>query len=109
MVLWLGCGLERWCGGPGPVLAGRRAAGGDDARAFQLARVDLDELAGAAGCSRFAAYRAFTSVYGLPPSDFQRQLRIRLARRLLADGTSPAIAAAEAGFADQAPVRTLTP
>lgn len=60
--------------------------------------VDLD----AAGCSRFAAYRAFRSVYGMAPSDYQRQLRIRLARRLLADGTAPAIAAAEAGFADQA-------
>jgi AraC-like DNA-binding protein len=64
--------------------------------------VDLDELAAVAGCSRFAAYRAFTSVYGLPPSDYQRQLRIRQARHLLAGGTSPAVAAAEAGFADQA-------
>jgi AraC-like DNA-binding protein len=61
-----------------------------------------DDLAAAAGCSRFAAYRAFSRAYGLAPSDYQRQLRIRAARRLLSDGVSPARAAAEAGFADQA-------
>ena len=61
-----------------------------------------DDLAAAAGCSRFAAYRAFTGAYGLAPSDYQRQLRVRAARRLLSQGVSPALAAAEAGFADQA-------
>ena len=61
-----------------------------------------DHVAATAGCSRFAAYRAFTQAYGLAPSDFQRQLRVRAARRLLAQGTPPAQAAAEAGFADQA-------
>jgi AraC-like DNA-binding protein len=61
-----------------------------------------DDLAVAAGCSRFAAYRAFSQAYGLAPSDYQRQLRIRAARRLLSGGVSLARAAAEAGFADQA-------
>ena len=61
-----------------------------------------DHVAASAGCSRFAAYRAFTQAYGLAPSDYQRQLRLRAARRLLAQGTPPARAAAEAGFADQA-------
>ena len=61
-----------------------------------------DDLAVAAGCSRYAAYRAFTQAYGLAPSDYQRQLRVRAARRLLIAGVSPARAAAEAGFADQA-------
>jgi AraC-like DNA-binding protein len=61
-----------------------------------------DDLAAAAGCSRYAAYRAFTQAYGLAPSDYQRQLRVRAARRLLIAGVSPARAAAEAGFADQA-------
>jgi AraC-like DNA-binding protein len=61
-----------------------------------------DDLAAAAGCSRFAAYRAFTQAYGLAPSDYQRQLRVRAARRLLIGGLPPARAAAEAGFADQA-------
>jgi AraC-like DNA-binding protein len=61
-----------------------------------------DDLAAAAGCSRYAAYRAFTRAYGLAPSDYQRQLRVRAARRLLCAGVTPARAAAEAGFADQA-------
>jgi len=61
-----------------------------------------DDLAAAAGCSRFAAYRAFRQAYGLSPSDYQRQLRMRTARRLLSAGAAPATVAAEAGFADQA-------
>lgn len=64
--------------------------------------VTADDLAAAAGCSRFAAYRAFVAAYGLAPSDYQRQLRLRAARRLLAAGVTPARVAAEAGFADQA-------
>jgi AraC-like DNA-binding protein len=61
-----------------------------------------DHLAAAAGCSRYAAYRAFRQAYGLAPSDYQRELRVRTARRLLTAGVEPALAAAEAGFADQA-------
>jgi AraC-like DNA-binding protein len=61
-----------------------------------------DDLAAAAGCSRYVAYRAFSRAYGLAPSDYQRQLRVRAARRLLCLDVPPAVAAAEAGFADQA-------
>jgi AraC-like DNA-binding protein len=61
-----------------------------------------DDLASAAGCSRYTAYRAFRQAYGLAPSDYQRELRVRTARRLLTAGVEPALAAAEAGFADQA-------
>ncbi|MBV9796201.1 MAG: AraC family transcriptional regulator [Actinobacteria bacterium] len=61
-----------------------------------------DDLAAAAGCSRYTASRAFTAVYGLPPSDYQRQLRLRSARALLTGGASAAEAAATSGFADQA-------
>ena len=61
-----------------------------------------DDLAAAAGCSRFTAARAFTTVYGLAPSDYQRQLRLRAARSLLTGGATAAEAAACAGFADQA-------
>jgi AraC-like DNA-binding protein len=61
-----------------------------------------ENLAVAAGCSRFAAYRAFTQTYGLAPSEYQRQLRVRVARRMLSAGIPPTRAAVEAGFADQA-------
>jgi len=65
-------------------------------------QITADDLAAAAGCSRFAAYRAFRSAFGLSPSDYQRQLRLRAARTLLATGTPAADAAATVGFADQA-------
>jgi AraC-like DNA-binding protein len=66
------------------------------------APLSAGDLAAAAGCSRYTATRAFTAVYGLAPSDYQRQLRLRAARTLLTTGTTPAEAAATAGFADQA-------
>ena len=64
--------------------------------------IGADELAELAGCSRFALYRAFVARYGMSPGDYQRQLRLRAARTLLAEGVSPAQAAAETGFTDQA-------
>ena len=75
-----------------------------DLTSADLTSADLTsaDLAAAAGCSRYAAYRAFHQVYGLAPSDYARQLRVRAARRLLARDVPPAAAAAEAGFADQA-------
>jgi AraC-like DNA-binding protein len=66
------------------------------------ADLNAGDLAEAAGCSRYAAYRAFSHAYGLAPSEYHRQLRVRAARRLLSRGVPPAAAAAEAGFADQA-------
>lgn len=87
------------------------AGGGEQARAARRARAVLEEayaeeipaarLAEAAGCSRFALYRAFRAEYGMAPSDFQRQLRLRRARGLLVTGHTAAEAAAQAGFADQ--------
>lgn len=65
-------------------------------------QITSHELAQAAGCSRFAAYRAFREVYGLAPSDYQRQLKLRAARRLLARGQPAASVATAVGFADQA-------
>ena len=64
--------------------------------------LDLDALAGVAGCSRFALYRAFRQVYGMAPSAYRRQLRLRTARDLLRHDTPIAEAATAAGFADQA-------
>jgi AraC-like DNA-binding protein len=69
---------------------------------YATADLTADDLGAAAGCSRYAAYRAFTKAYGMAPSDYQRQLRVRAARRLLVQGVTPALAAAETGFADQA-------
>ncbi|NYH54694.1 AraC-like DNA-binding protein [Nocardiopsis arvandica] len=63
--------------------------------------VGAGELASAAGRSRFAVYRAFRMVRGMAPSDYQRQLRLRRSRELIAAGASLAEASALAGFADQ--------
>lgn len=81
-----------------PTVSGGDLSGGD----LSGGGLAMEDLAAAAGCSRYAAYRAFSSVYGMAPSDYQRQLRVRAARGLLAAGVPPAIAAARAGFADQA-------
>jgi AraC-like DNA-binding protein len=87
-------------GGPDLRIAARIRELMHDGRA--ATDLTADDLAAAAGCSRYAAYRAFYHAYGLAPSDYQRQLRVRAARRLLSGGVAPAVAAAEAGFADQA-------
>lgn len=63
--------------------------------------VDLGELASAAGRSRFAVYRALRAVRGLAPSDYQRELRLRRARELIAAGTPLAEVSERTGFADQ--------
>lgn len=71
-------------------------------RAEYAREIAADDLSALAGCSRFALYRAFVAQYGMSPGDYQRQLRLRAARALLAGGLSPAQAAAQAGFTDQA-------
>jgi AraC-like DNA-binding protein len=63
--------------------------------------VTADDLAGAVDASRYAVYRAFQTTYGMSPSDYQRQLRLRAARDLLGAGRPAAEAAVEVGFADQ--------
>ncbi len=67
-----------------------------------LEPMPAEDLAVAAGCSRFALYRAFRAEFGMAPSGYQRLLRLRRARQLLARGMSAADAAASAGFSDQA-------
>ncbi len=66
-----------------------------------LSDVTAGGLAGAVGRSRFAVHRAFTSAYGMAPSDYQRQLRLRAARELIAHGRPISVAATQAGFSDQ--------
>jgi AraC-like DNA-binding protein len=63
--------------------------------------IGLDELAAAAGVSRFHLIRVFQRCYGLTPFAYQRNRRIEKARAVLRAGRSIADAAAAAGFADQ--------
>ncbi|MBC9206391.1 AraC family transcriptional regulator [Roseomonas aerophila] len=94
--------------GPAP----RVASGGRAARVARLARevlhddvaadIGADALAQAAGAAdRFQLARAFRAAYGTSPHAYLLQLRLLLARRLLAGGERPAAAAAACGFADQ--------
>ncbi len=88
-----------------PMARGTSAATAARARRFLedhlLDDPTAEELARATGGSRFAVYRAFVARYGLPPSDYQRLLRLRRARTLIADGVPIGEAAAATGFADQ--------
>jgi AraC-like DNA-binding protein len=60
-----------------------------------------DDLARAVGLSRFQLYRQFRERYGVPPSAYLRQVRLREARRRLAAGAAIAEVAFATGFADQ--------
>jgi AraC-like DNA-binding protein len=103
--------VRRGATGPGPGDGGAARSRADVTRIAGRVRAFLDDayaadpgagdLAAVAGCSRYAVYRAFRSAYGMSPSDYQRQARLRAARRLLIRGEAPALVAAEVGFADQ--------
>ena len=86
---------------PGP---GRSPSVGKALRRLEAAPetpTSLAALAELAGVSRFQLLRGFAREVGTTPHAYLVQLRIRLARRLLAAGRSPAETAIEAGFADQ--------
>lgn len=61
--------------------------------------VQLDDLAGVAGVSRFHFARLFTAACGLPPHAYQTQLRLAEARRQLRAGVAPLDV--ESGFYDE--------
>ncbi|HEV2707484.1 MAG TPA: AraC family transcriptional regulator [Pyrinomonadaceae bacterium] len=63
--------------------------------------VSLRQLAALSHISPFHLLRTFHEVVGLPPFEYQTQLRISQAKRLLRDGWSIADVAAETGFTDQ--------
>jgi AraC-like DNA-binding protein len=63
--------------------------------------LSADDLARAVGLSRFQLYRQFRERYGLAPSAYLRQVRLREARRRLAAGAAIAEVAFATGFADQ--------
>ena len=66
-----------------------------------LEDVTLDYLAGVANLSKWYLLRAFQQEFGLTPHAYQMELRLARARHLLASGVSSAMAAYQAGFADQ--------
>lgn len=63
--------------------------------------VTLRQLASVSDISPFHLLRTFHEVVGLPPFEYQTQLRISQAKKLLRDGRSIADVAAETGFTDQ--------
>jgi AraC-like DNA-binding protein len=63
--------------------------------------VPLAELAVVACLSRFELIRRFRAETGLTPHAYQVNLRVTRARALLAAGVTPAVVAADCGFADQ--------
>jgi AraC-like DNA-binding protein len=95
--------------GRSPALPRRRGARRDPA--FRIAcaylgdnlarNVTLDELASAAGVSRFRLVRLFDAAVGLPPHRFLLAQRINRVRSLLERGTPIGRAALLCGFADQ--------
>lgn len=62
---------------------------------------DLQDLAHAAGLSRFQLIRAFLRHTGLTPHAYLMQRRALLSRSLLASGLAPAEVAAACGYVDQ--------
>ncbi|MYL99876.1 helix-turn-helix domain-containing protein [Novosphingobium sp. FGD1] len=64
-------------------------------------RVPLEILATVSGLSKFHLLRVFKAQTGLTPWQFQTQIRIDLARRLLAAGEPAGQVAAACGYADQ--------
>ena len=70
----------------------------DDAPEMPLT---LANLARVSGVSRFQLLRGFAKEVGTTPHAYLVQRRVRLARRLLSAGRSPAEAALLSGFADQ--------
>jgi AraC-like DNA-binding protein len=62
--------------------------------------LSADDLARAVGLSRFQLYRQFRERYGVAPSAYLRQVRLREARHRLAAGTAIAEVAVATGFAD---------
>lgn len=88
-----------------PPLAGREPQAVERARDYLAAnafrRVPLEVLAVISGLSKFHLLRVFKAQTGLTPWQFQTQLRIDLARKLLAAGESPGQVAVACGFADQ--------
>ncbi len=64
--------------------------------------VTLGQLAAQARLSPYRLSRTFHAQLGMPPSAYQRQLRLEKAKHELRNGQPPAIVALDCGFYDQA-------
>jgi AraC-like DNA-binding protein len=64
-------------------------------------QTSLRMLSDHVGVTPFRVIRAFREATGLTPHHYLIQVRVERARRLLAKGTIPSLAALETGFADQ--------
>ncbi len=73
----------------------------DHMRAHPSDTISLKDLAAMCHLSPYHFLRTFRRQYGLPPHTAQTQMRVNLARRLLAEGATIASTAATTGFADQ--------
>jgi AraC-like DNA-binding protein len=62
--------------------------------------VSLDDMAAAAGLSKYYLLRAFQRAYGASPRSYLMELRLARARTLLMAGVSPSRVTYDAGFAD---------
>ena len=63
--------------------------------------ITLEQLATLAELSPFHFLREFKRLFGMPPHEYQKQLRVRRAKELLAKGVPIAVVAADTGFSDQ--------
>jgi AraC-like DNA-binding protein len=82
-------------------LSARMRAVRDYIHAEYPSDISVDDLATLAGLSQFHFIRAFRRQFHFSPSAYLNQVRLREARRMLADGNSAAETAAAAGFYDQ--------
>lgn len=100
--------VERLSGHAAPPGVSRRARPGSALLRVRAALHDrmaedvgVEELAALTGMDRFRLTRQFREAFGQSPHAYLIRLRLKAARRLLASGMAPALAAAEVGFADQ--------
>jgi len=73
----------------------------DHLQANALSRVTLDQLAAETGLSKFHLLRVFKAATGFTPWQYQAQLRIEAARRMLRAGEPASQVANACGFVDQ--------
>jgi AraC-like DNA-binding protein len=95
--------LERYANVSAATASNRAAvaAARDYLKAHFADDVSLAALTEVAGLSAFHLVRLFHAEVGVPPHEYQLQLRIAHARRLLRDGQPIAEAALQTGFFDQ--------